>query len=254
MLDRESSRPLYAQLEDILRTAITNKEWEPNRQIPSELELSRQYNLSRVTVRSVITRLVNDGLLYRVQGKGTYVAEPKIPTQSLAFMGVREQLEKLGYETSTQVICFEKIYADYHLSHHLNIPTGELVQYIERVRFVNGTPLSIHHSYIPKKFFTRIQEEMLETEQLCVLLEENQGLKPASISETLSAVLATEEEAELLLLEPRAALLLIEDENRTADGVIFEFSKVLFRADKISLNFKYRKDQLSGATTIITAE
>ncbi len=85
MLDRNSPTPLYAQLEDVLRAAIINREWEVNTSIPSEVELSKNYNLSRMTVRSVITTLVNEGLLYRVQGKGTFIAEPKIATRSLAY-------------------------------------------------------------------------------------------------------------------------------------------------------------------------
>lgn len=101
VLDKNSPKPLYAQLEDILRTAILNKEWEVNHAIPSEIELSRMYSISRMTVRAVITQLVNEGMLYRVQGKGTFVAEPKISTKSLAYMGVREQLERMGYQTST---------------------------------------------------------------------------------------------------------------------------------------------------------
>ena len=92
MLDRNNPKPLYAQFEDLLRSAIMAGEWETNHAIPSENELSRTYGLSRMTVRSVITQLVKEGLLFRVQGKGTFVAAPKITTRSPAYMGIREQL------------------------------------------------------------------------------------------------------------------------------------------------------------------
>ena len=78
VLERESAVPLYVQLEQILHTRITSGEWAPNQRIPSENELNRIYGLSRMTVRGVLTKLVNDGLLLRVPGKGTYVAPPKI--------------------------------------------------------------------------------------------------------------------------------------------------------------------------------
>src|SRR3954447_24012491 len=93
VLVRESAVPLYAQLEQILHTRITRGEWLPGQRIPSENELNRIYGLSRMTVRGVLTKLVGDGLLVRVPGKGTYVATPKINAVSPAYRGVREQLE-----------------------------------------------------------------------------------------------------------------------------------------------------------------
>lgn len=239
MLDRNSPIPLYAQLEDVLRAAIIQREWEVNTAIPSEVELSKNYNLSRMTVRSVITTLVNEGLLYRVQGKGTFVAEPKIATKSLAYMGIREQLEEMGYETSTQLVNFDQIRADAYLSGIFSIPSGEPIQYIERVRSIKDDPISIHRSYIPARLCPGLTDEHLETEQLCVIMEREYGLKADHVSESLSAILANEREADMLLVEPRHPLLMLEDINRTSAGIAFEYSKVLFRGDKIKLHFEF---------------
>ena len=73
MLEKNSPKPLYQQLKDILVDAIDSEKWKANEKIPSENELSSIYGLSRMTVRSVLTDLVKEGLLYRVQGKGTFV-------------------------------------------------------------------------------------------------------------------------------------------------------------------------------------
>ena len=94
MLEKNSPKPLYQQLKDILVDAIDSEKWKANEKIPSENELSSIYGLSRMTVRSVLTDLVKEGLLYRVQGKGTFVAE-KIVTVSPSYIGIREQLEKM---------------------------------------------------------------------------------------------------------------------------------------------------------------
>ena len=100
MLEKNSPKPLYQQLKDILVDAIDSEKWKANEKIPSENELSSIYGLSRMTVRSVLTDLVKEGLLYRVQGKGTFVAE-KIVTVSPSYIGIREQLEKMGFEVET---------------------------------------------------------------------------------------------------------------------------------------------------------
>lgn len=236
-LDRNSSKPLYAQLDDILRSAIINQEWEVGHAIPSEFELSRKYNISRMTVRAVVTQLVNDGLLYRVQGKGTFVAEPKIKAKSLAYRGLRAQLEEMGYNTNTHLVDHAVISASTHLARLMGINVGDEVIYLKRVRYANTTPISVHNSYLSKKLVPFLPDELLETEELCVLLDNMYELKPARISETLSSILATEEYAELLLVEPRWPLLALEDIICNSNGQVYEYSKVVFRGDKITLHF-----------------
>jgi len=239
MLDRNSPKPLYAQLEEILRAAIHNREWEPNHAIPSEIEMSRMYDISRMTVRAVVTQLVNEGLLTRVQGKGTFVTERKIPTKSLAYMGIREQLESMGYKTETKLIRFELREANARYANILGITIGDPIHDIVRVRSVDGCPISLHQSYIPRAVGPTLTEENLESEQLCVILQRQFGLKASIILETLESVSANEREAKLLEVDRNFPLLLLEDICKTAAGRIFEYTKVHFRGDKIKLHFEY---------------
>jgi len=239
MLDRNNPKPLYAQLEDLLRTSIMNGEWQANHAIPSENELSKRYGLSRMTVRSVITMLVKEGLLYRVQGKGTFVAEPKIATRSPAYMGVREQLEQMGYEIKTRLVRFEKVPASNNIAAALGIAPGDMVTFIERIRSTRGVPISLHRSYIPVALCPNLEEADLEGEQLCVIIERQFGYKPASVSESLESVPASAEEAELMQIDRGYPILMLEDVNKAADGTIFEYTKVLFRGDKVKLHFEY---------------
>ena len=97
-LNLDSPCPLYVQLEKILRKNIEKGIWKEDARIPSENELSREYGLSRMTVRSVLNKLAQEGLIYRVPGKGTFVSSNKIISKPLSQMGIRDQLEKMGYE------------------------------------------------------------------------------------------------------------------------------------------------------------
>ena len=239
MLDRNDPKPLYVQLEEILRLSIANNEWEANQLIPSENELSKTYGLSRMTVRSVIINLVNEGLLYRVQGKGTYVSPPKISTRSPAYQGIREQLEMQGYKIETKIIEHIQIIPDNRIMGILGVARNEKVVFIKRVRIADGIPVSIHNSYIPVRLCPIIPMGELETEQLCTIIEKRYGLRAASVSETLESVLASEEEAKLLMIEKRHPLLLLEDINRTKEGRVFEYTKIAYRGDKIKLTFEF---------------
>ena len=94
MLDRSSSQPLYVQIRNILVSRLDSEQYRVNEQIPSEKTLCQEFGISRETLRSVLTELVREGRLYRVQGKGTFVAEPKITANAISYAGIRQQLEE----------------------------------------------------------------------------------------------------------------------------------------------------------------
>ena len=240
MLDRNNPRPLYAQFEDVLRTANLSGQWEVNHAIPSENELSRLYGLSRMTVRSVLTQLVREGLLFRVQGKGTFVAHSKISARSPAYMGIREQLEQMGYEISTRLIAFGQRPCGQEVGRMLGLDETSPVVFVERVRLAEGQPISIHRTYLPLSLCPALDAGDLVSEQLCTVVERDYGLKPAFVSESLESVLATQDEADLLQVERGSPLIMLQDCNKTAAGVLYEFSKILFRGDKLKLHFEYQ--------------
>lgn len=239
MLERNNPIPLYAQLDEIIREKIENGEWTPHTTIPSENELSRQHGVSRMTARSVITQFVREGLLYRVQGKGTFVSEPKITTTTLSYMGIREQLERMGYQTTTRLIEASKTVGSESIARKMKLPQGSSFYVIKRIRYVENEPISIHTSYIPSQYCDNLDSKDLEGEQLCVILEKEYGLKRKRVDETLESSPANEEEARLLSVKPGYPLLMLQDMIYNAEGIEFEYTKVLFRGDKIKISLQY---------------
>lgn len=238
-LDRNNPKPLYQQFRDIVEEKISSGEWKSNDKIPSENQLSSKYGLSRMTVRSVLLDLVKEEKLYRVQGKGTYVAEQKIEAQSLYYVGVREQLEQMGYEVSTKTIDCKLVDSDRNVARHLNLEEGTPVFMIKRVRSIKDGPVSIHVSYIPQKYSQGLTPELVEKEQLCVLMNQNFGLQRKRVSETLESVAADKEEAALLQVEKGHPLLLLKDELFSEEDAPYEYTKVVFRGDKFKIRLNY---------------
>ncbi|MDO4566406.1 MAG: GntR family transcriptional regulator [Oscillospiraceae bacterium] len=239
MLNRETSKPLYAQARDILLERIESEEYLPNTKIPSESELCAEFGISRMTVRSVITELVRDGRLYRIQGKGTFVAEPKIMTSGTGYVGIREQLEKQGYEVKTEVVEFSSLSCPPSLAKKMELSPGEMVYKLIRLRSVRDEPFSMHTSYIPLSRCPELDKKDVCSEQLCAVLDEEYGLKRASVSETLESALATESEAKFLGIKRGYPLILLRDKIYDADGRIFEYSSVVFRGDKMKIHLEY---------------
>lgn len=242
MLNRQSPQPLHIQLENIIRRKIEEEEWHTNFNIPSENELSKIYGVSRMTVRSVFNRLVDAGLLYRVSGKGTFVSEPKIVSRPLSQMGIREQLEQMGYEIATKLVSIEKIVAPMKIAKELKLNKNLLVYEIKRIRYVKGEPFSFHTSYVPVSLCSNLETMDLENIQLCDILEKEYKYEIVKIIETLESVTATPDEGSMLLLKGPTPLLLLGDTVWTHGDIPIEYSKVLFRGDKIKLRLEFNKE------------
>lgn len=243
MLDRNAPEPLYIQLDRILRNNITSGLWKPGSAVPSENELCREYNISRMTARSVLTGLVREGLLYRVQGKGTFVPDNKVTTRSPGYLGIREQLEAQGFRIETRLLSFEEEPASPTAAAALSCMEGEPLFIIKRLRLMNGTPISIHHSYLPVSLCQGLSKRQLFGErQLCTVMEEDYGLTAAKVQETLESVLASKKQAELLDISAKSPLLLLEEMNYNSSGKVFEYSRIWFRGDKMKLHFVYEKE------------
>lgn len=239
MLVRDSPVPLHTQLEEIFGDKIAKGDWEPGHRIPSENELTLIFGVSRMTVRGVLTRMVDAGLVRRVPGKGTFVAIPKITAVPPAYQGVREQLEVLGYDTATQLLHFNVGPAPAPVRHALGLDAEEPVHEIVRVRTVNDVPVSLHHSWVPVRIAPDLRAHNVETEQLCVILARHFGFAMARVDERLEAVGADREQAQRLSVQPGRPVLVLEDTIFDDLGRAFEHSRVVFSGDKIRLRFNY---------------
>lgn len=240
-LDRQSPQPLHLQFEELLREQLDNEEWPVHSCIPSENELSRRYGISRMTVRAVLTRLVDAGLLYRVPGKGTFVAEPKIVSRPLSQMGITQQLEQMGYETTTRVINIGIVSCPSKIARRIGVKAGEDVYTIKRLRFVKGEPLSIHTSYIPLSLCSDLEMQDFEHNQLCDIMEQTYHYEIVRRCETLESTTASLEEAELLEVKPAFPLLLLNTTMYTHGDRPIECSVVVFRGDKFKIKLEFNK-------------
>ena len=146
-IDPESSVPKYFQLQEILLDLIET-ELTYNEMIPSERELVDRYGLSRMTVRQAINQLVADGRLYRLVGKGTFVARPKIE-MPLRLASFTEDMRARGLEPGSRDLERRVVPANAHLVRGLNLNPGELVHLIARLRTADGEPMAIERSHIP---------------------------------------------------------------------------------------------------------
>lgn len=228
--------PLYTQIKDILRDRILEGVYESHEQMPSESELMKAFKVSRITVRQALGDLQKEGLIFKVQGKGSYVSKPKAFQNLARLQGFAEAMASMGYETYSRVIGDQIIPAGATVGARLDVPASESVVEIRRVRFLNREPISVDVSYLPQTIGERLLREDLAHRDIFLILENDYGLPLGQAELQIEAMLADEALARLLKVVEGAPILRIERLTFTAEGKPVDFEYLYYRGDA----FQYR--------------
>lgn len=231
VLDKQSPIPIYVQIEEQLKAQIANGKFPLGTAIPSERELTETFGVSRMTVRQSITNLVNEGLLYREKGRGTFVAAPKVEQPLSGMTSFTEDMRSRGMEPSNELKKFEKRKPDKAVAEQLQIQEDEDVFYVERIRYADNIPMAIERTYLPVELFPELDEEVLK-ESLYAFVEQTAQLKIGQAVQRMEAALAKKEDAELLHVKIPFAVLVIERVSRLSNDVPFEVVHSTYRADR----------------------
>ncbi|OKP70051.1 GntR family transcriptional regulator [Paenibacillus helianthi] len=198
MLNSEKVEPLYIQLKKAVQSAIANGTFNPGDKIPTEIELSATYNVSRITVRKAIEELVSEGYLTKRQGKGTFVNALKIGRKIEHIISFTAACSANGVSSHSIITERKKIRADQETAERLQIQQGEPVLYIQRKRYAGERPLMLENNYYPFDRFSFLMEENLEG-SVYNLLRDRYQIDPNQPGETvLQITLADEQQAQLL--------------------------------------------------------
>lgn len=231
MLDNSSPLPLYFQLQEIIRKKIMDHVFNPGDIIPTEKELEKNYNVSRITVRNAINGLVFEDLLIKKQGKGTIVAFPKMQEDgNTALQSFTEKMKKQGKITSTEVLNVLRIPATDRLLEHLDINLDEQIIYAKRLRKVDGEPIALFENYISTR--TGVSEKDDFSGSVFELLENKYGIKIFSSDKVIEAGLANKEDADFLKISAGDPVLIIRYTTYDDNNNRIEYSEGVYRADK----------------------
>lgn len=223
-VDSVSAQPLYLQIKTMLAQRILDGDYAPHERLPSESELIKVFGVSRITVRQALRDLHADGLVFSVQGKGTFVAKPKAIQDVQRLQGFGESMVPQGYEASTRVVSLQETHPSQEVAEALGIKRNDDVVGIQRIRYRNREPISVDHSFYPIEIGRRLAGRDL-TQDIFPLLENEFGVMLDHADLRIEATLADEEQAGGLNCEVGAPVLLIrrlvfdQDEKRVA----FEF-------------------------------
>ncbi len=234
VLNKSEGIPLYTQIRKSLRDDIVNKVLIPGQKIPSEDELAVKFGVSRMTVRQGIADLIDEGLLYRRHGVGTFVAQPHFERDHSRLTSFVESAKEDGIDLDIRVLIADILPAKLKVAQSLSLQEGELVVRVKTLRFVEETPITVHDSYVPYKLFPQLLQEDLEAYHLWDIFD-SYGFRVKRAVQKLEAREADEEVAELLQVDEGFPILYKERIVFLDNGTPVEFTYCYNRGDRYSL-------------------
>jgi len=230
-ISKDSPIPLYHQVVQGFEAAVNAGELPPGTKLENEIELARQLGLSRPTMRKAMDELVRAGLLVRKRGVGTQVVAPNV-RRPLQLSSLYDDLTKSGSLPTTTVIEFGLMTTPAEVAERLGLEAGDDAYHMLRLRSVDGKPLAVMENWVPATF-GRIAEEDLTGRGLYDILR-GLGVTFHLAHQRIGAALATDQQAEVLQMSPREAVVTMERTATDDQGRTVETGHHVYAADRYS--------------------
>jgi len=241
-LRKDEYKPLYAQISDALIEYIKKKDLKPGDPFPSETDIIEKYGVSRTTVRIAFQRLATEGLLTKVQGKGTFIAKPKI---SGFIQGVRPLEESLADQGI--VITTIPLEVGLRLSptqiylKELDLPLNGKVFRVFRLKKIGENPLAIENRYLPLEVAEIFSSEDLNAKPLVELLNSRSETEINRVVYRTRSEILLERHAEILEVPPGTPALIQGATYYNLQERPVLTGRMIFPADRIEIRYEYRR-------------
>lgn len=233
-LDKSVPIPLYFQLKELILSEIKNGNYKSGNLIPTENELSDAFEISRTTVRQAITELVQEGWLYRIKSKGTFVSQPKISQDFIKKLeSFNDQMVRLGMTPSTEVLEFTIQKAGEAVAAALKIAEKDNVIFLHRKRFADGDPIVTLKTYLPFDKCDFLMGHDFTKESLYqVLSSQGDEFRIFQVQRMIEAVEATAGDAANLNIKKGKPIQYFSSIGHNAYGLPLEYSLARYRGDR----------------------
>lgn len=236
-LQQHTAVPLYRQLKDKILSDISSGKLAEGAKIPTEVELSEPYDISRVTVRNAIKELVDEGYLVKKQGKGTFVCLPKIERKVVHLLSFTDACDSSHLTTASKVLRTAILDDYHHVREALRLADDDSLLYIQRLRRAGDQPLMLENNYYSLKRFGFLQQEDLSG-SLYQLLREKYAIRPTHAGETTVEMVRAHGETATLLEQPLGEpLFLMKTLILDADYQPIHYGEQLIVAERYKFNF-----------------
>ena len=243
-IDHKSKLPLYDQIERNLRDLILNGHLKPGDAMPGEWDLAELYGVSRLTVRRALDELVRQSWLEKKHGVGTFVRQPIMASIAAGKLSFTEQMRSIGREPSSRFITQKVAPATNKIARTLQIPEGEPIFEITRIRLADNVPILLETACLSTAQFPILEShDWAKDASLYKVLNDEYGVTIAIMDHTIKPVGLTEAEARYLKAKPGAPALLSQIIAYTQGGLPVEYAWSVSNGDKSEFYFHFQRTE-----------
>ncbi|GAA6236945.1 GntR family transcriptional regulator [Apilactobacillus micheneri] len=235
--------PIYIQIHNEIRKNIENGTWKLGIRIPSERELSAQFNVSRMTLRQAIQTLVDEGILEQRVGSGTFVSNEKVKEKMSGVTSFTDIMLAQGKEPSSKTISYHSLEPSLSEIEKLKIKQSDKVVRMERIRYGDGLPICFEIATVPEKIVQNLSKNDV-TNSFYASLKHKLGLIPKVSKQTVSATLASEKIADYLDIKKGDAILLLRQTTSLQNGEPFEYVRTQYVGERFEFYLDSKKSTL----------
>jgi GntR family transcriptional regulator len=222
--------PVYIQIHNQIKKDIEAGVWAVGDRIPSERELALEFNVSRMTLRQAVQTLVEEGILERQVGAGTFVARKKVQEKMTGVTSFTELMEEQGKKPSSRTVSYLVTTPSLSEMERLKLKDDEKVLRMERIRYADEVPICFEVATLPYSLVKDYERNQITT-SLYRTLEES-GRKIGHAQQSVSAQVASERIAEYLNIKRSSAILRLRQITELGDGTPFEYVRTQYAGDK----------------------
>jgi len=244
-----SAGTLYRQTAEVLRSRIAQMVWKQGERLPSESRLCEEFGVSSITVRRAVATLVAEGLLVRLQGKGTFVSSDHAIVQGPPELtSFTQDMEARGWHGTARVLALRTERAATRVATKLGLSTGAPVSIIRRVRLADGLPVAIQTAHLPALLFPELERYDFSRESLYGVLERVYGVRPAHATEIYHAGKVGQAEADPLDVEVGSPAFHVERVASDSTDRRIELVDSVIRGDRwtLVLRLSARRQAVTG--------
>ncbi|WP_334116669.1 GntR family transcriptional regulator [Ligilactobacillus sp.] len=224
------SSPVYIQIHNRIKKDIEAGVWSVGDRIPSERELALEFNVSRMTLRQAVQTLVEEGILERQVGAGTFVARKKVQEKMTGVTSFTELMEEQGKKPSSRTVSYLVTTPSLSETERLKLKDDEKVLRMERIRYADEVPICFEVATLPYSLVKDYERSQITT-SLYRTLEES-GREIGHAQQSVSAQVASERIAEYLNIKRGSAILRLRQITELGDGTPFEYVRTQYAGDR----------------------
>ena len=239
--DIKSKSHLYLEIAKEIKKNIQQGNYLPGDPIPSENQLSKEFEASRVTIRKAIDNLVEMNLVEKRHGSGTYVKEKAYKHELYSLKSFTEDMESVGKEVRSEILRYEIMEAPKKVAIQLKIVEKTKIYFIRRKRLANENALVVEDTYLPIELFPDLTyETMLHSKY--EFIESHPEYKIKESQQLFLPILPGTDIKEILDIEDNVPILKLESTGILTNGIHFEYSEVYFKSEDYDFTITAKRD------------